>query len=82
MKDDMSRSLLPVEVEVELTRINLPLSELGTLRPGAVLPLRQRDDDPVTLKIGGRAIARAELVDIDGEVGARILELVEREEGR
>lgn len=82
MSDDLSRSLLPIEVEVELTRFNLPLSELGTLRPGAVLPLRQRDEDPVTLKVGGRAIARAELVDIDGEVGARILELIERGGGR
>jgi type III secretion protein Q len=80
MSDDLSQSLLPIEVEVELTRFSLPLSELATLRPGAVVPLRQHDSDPVTLRVGGRPIARAELVDIDGEVGARILELLEREE--
>lgn len=80
MSDALSHCLLPIEVEVELTRLSLPLSQVATLRPGAVLPLRQSDADPVTLRIGGRAIARAELVDVDGEVGARILSLVSGEE--
>jgi type III secretion protein Q len=64
---------LPVEVEVELTRITLRVGELATLRPGAVIPLRISPVDPVTLRIGDRVIARAELVEIDGELGARII---------
>jgi type III secretion protein Q len=82
LSDETSRSTLPIELEVELTRLCLPLSEIATLRPGAVLPLRQREEAPVTLKIGGFAIARAELVDIDGEVGARILQLIDRGNGK
>ncbi len=66
---------LPVEVEVELTRVNLRIGELATLRPGAVIPLRISPIDPVTLRVGDRAIARAELVEIDGELGARIIGL-------
>jgi type III secretion protein Q len=66
---------LPVEVEIELTRLQLPVAELATLKPGAVLPLHISASQPVMLRIGDRAVARAELVEIDGELGARILTL-------
>lgn len=66
---------LPVEVEIELTRLLLPLSELAGLKPGALLPLRINASEPVLLRVGDRVVARAELVDLDGEVGARILTL-------
>jgi len=66
---------LPVEVEVQLTRISLRVGELATLRPGAVIPLRISPVDPVSLRVGDRVIARAELVEIDGEMGARIIGL-------
>ncbi|WP_257460733.1 FliM/FliN family flagellar motor switch protein [Archangium lipolyticum] len=67
---------LPVEVEIELTRLLLPISELAGLKPGALLPLRINASEPVLLRVGDRVVARAELVDIDGEVGARILTLI------
>ena len=67
---------LTVEVEVELARVALPLGELAMLREGGVLGLRVRAADPVLLRVGDRAVARAELVDIEGEVGARILALL------
>ena len=67
---------LPVEVEVELTRLRLSVAELATLRPGAILPLRINGSDPVLLRVGDRAVARAELVEIEGEVGARVLSLL------
>jgi type III secretion protein Q len=66
---------LPVEVEIELTRLMLPLSELAGLKPGALLPLRINASEPVLLRVGDRVVARAELVDLEGEVGARILTL-------
>jgi type III secretion protein Q len=67
---------LPVDVEIELTRLMLPLSELAALKPGQLLPLRINASEPVLLRVGDRAVARAELVDIEGEVGARILSLL------
>ncbi len=67
---------LPVDVEIELTRLMLPLSELAALKPGHLLPLRINASEPVLLRIGDRAVASAELVDIEGEVGARILSLL------
>jgi type III secretion protein Q len=67
---------LPVEVEVELARLRMPLSELAMLKPGAVLALHMNASEPVLLRVGDRAVARAELVEVEGEVGARILALL------
>jgi type III secretion protein Q len=67
---------LPVEVEIELGRIQLPIAELATLRDGSVLALHLDARQPVLLRVGDRAIARAELVELDGEIGARILNLL------
>ncbi|HLL52314.1 MAG TPA: FliM/FliN family flagellar motor switch protein, partial [Myxococcaceae bacterium] len=67
---------LPVDVEVELTRLRLSLAELAGIKPGALLPLHINVTEPVLLRVGDRAVARAELVEIDGEVGARILALL------
>ncbi|MGQ0508693.1 MAG: type III secretion system cytoplasmic ring protein SctQ [Myxococcaceae bacterium] len=66
---------LSVEVEVELARVRLTVAELARLRPGAILSLRCNAAEPVSLWIGDRAVARAELVDVEGELGARILSL-------
>ncbi len=67
---------LPVDVEVELTRVRLTLAGLSRLRPGSVLPLHLHGAEPVLLRVGDRVVARAELVDIEGEVGARILAML------
>ncbi len=67
---------LPVDVEIELTRVMIPLSELAALKPGALLPLHINASEPVLLRVGDRAVARAELVEIEGEVGARVLALL------
>jgi len=66
---------LPVEVDVELCRVNLTLAELGAIQPGGVVALRIGAGEPVQLKVGNDVVALAELVDIDGEIGARILRL-------
>jgi type III secretion protein Q len=67
---------VPVEVEVELTRVRLPLDKLGTLRPGNVIPLHVNAAQQVVLRIGDRAVARAELVEIEGELGARLVSML------
>ncbi|HEX8703117.1 MAG TPA: type III secretion system cytoplasmic ring protein SctQ [Myxococcaceae bacterium] len=76
MEQSEGMPALPVDVEIELTRLMLPLSELAALKPGQLLPLRINASEPVLLRVGDRAVARAELVDIEGEVGARILSLL------
>ena len=73
---DMTVTSLPVDVEIELTRLRLTLGELSSLKPGALLPLRISSSEPVYLRVGDRRVARAELVEIENEVGARILDLL------
>jgi type III secretion protein Q len=70
------RSAVSVELSIELSRVSLPLSELAALKPGGILPLHLHVAEPVVLRVGDRPIARAELVDIEGSVGARILGLL------
>jgi len=74
---DPQLSALPVELDVELGRVLLTLGELSALAPGAIVPLRISVGDPVFLRAGDRRVARAELVELEGEVAARVLELVE-----
>jgi len=64
---------LPVTLEVELARLEIPLGDLARLEPGAALPLPVDRRGLVTLRAGERPVARGELVDLDGAVGVRIL---------
>jgi type III secretion protein Q len=64
---------LPVTLEVELARVEIPVGELARLEPGSVLPLPIDRRGLVTLRAGERAVARGELVDVDGAVAVRVL---------
>ena len=66
---------IPVTLEVELARVPLTLADLARLEPGATLPLCLDQRGLVTLRLGERALARGELVDVDGAVGVRILSM-------
>jgi type III secretion protein Q len=67
----------PVLLEVELATVAVPLRDLARIAPGAVLPLGLDRSGQVTLRIGDRAVARGELVEVDGAVGVRIAWLAE-----
>ena len=60
---------------VELGRINLPLRQLAELRPGDVVELDREVGEPVDLASNGRLIARGELVQVDTELGVRIIQV-------
>jgi flagellar motor switch protein FliN len=67
-----------VELAVEIGRVKLPLRELLSLSPGAVLELDRAADAPVDVLVNGCLVARGEVVVIDGEFGVRITAVVER----
>jgi len=66
---------LPVTLEVELARVEISLADLARLEPGMALPLGVDRRGLVTLRAGERAIARGELVELEGAVGVRILSI-------
>jgi type III secretion system YscQ/HrcQ family protein len=63
---------IPITLEVELCRLEVTIAELARLEPGAVLPLALDRQGLVTLRAGDRAVARGELVEVEGAVGVRI----------
>jgi type III secretion protein Q len=62
----------PVLLEVELAAVAVPLREVARIAPGVVLALGLDRSGRVTLRIGGRAVARGVLVEVDGAVGVRV----------
>jgi type III secretion protein Q len=66
---------LPVTLEVELVRFPVMLADLARLEPGAILNLPVDRRGLVTLRAAERAVARGELVDVDGAVGVRVLSI-------
>ena len=64
---------VPVVVRVEIGVATMRAREWATLGRGDVIALGRPIGDAVTLRVGGLAVARGELVDIEGEVGVRIL---------
>lgn len=65
-----------VVVRVEVAEVSLTAREWARLSPGDVLETGVRIAEPVALRVNGRVVARGELVDVEGEVGVRIRELV------
>jgi type III secretion system YscQ/HrcQ family protein len=66
---------LPVEVTAELGRVTMTGRELLELRPGAVILVGRPLSGPVDLTVGGRVVARGELVDVEGEIGVRVTQV-------
>lgn len=66
---------VPVVVRVELGSVSMSAREWAALRPGDVVQTGRRLGEPVLLRSGGHVVARGELVNIEGEVGVRVLEV-------
>jgi len=65
----------PVVVRLELGTVEMSAAEWAALRPGDVLTSGRRPEEGVSLRTGGREIARGELVEIEGEIGVRITQV-------
>jgi len=64
-----------VDMVVELGRVNVSAADVMGLRPGQVIELTKSPSDPVDLVVDGKRIGQGELVEIEGELGVRILSL-------
>lgn len=70
--------VLDVELEltVELGELRLPLKQLLHLQQGDRLALGKRQDEPVTILVDGRAVARGEALVVDGSLAVKITEIL------
>lgn len=67
---------LQTSLSVEMGRVSMSLRALGELRTGQIVELSQKPGDSVDLVVGDKSIGKGELVNIEGELGVRILSLV------
>lgn len=66
---------IPVEVVIELGRLRMVLRELAALDEEDVIELDQPIDRPLDLVVGGKRLARGELVMVGDRVALRITEV-------
>lgn len=64
----------PVVVRVEVASITLEAQQWATLGVGDVVATNVRIGEPVTLRAGGKAFARGELCELEGELAVKILQ--------
>lgn len=63
---------VPVKVSVEVGRAKMSLAELIKLTPGSVLELDREAHEPVDILVGGKLVARGEVVTIGDKYGVRV----------
>jgi len=66
----------PVVVRIEMGTVSMTAREWAELGPGDVIEAGRRIAEPVILRVAGREVARGELINLEGELGVRIRELV------
>ena len=68
---------VPMTVQVEVGRVTMTLGEiLDELEVGASIRLDRHAGDPVEVYVNGALFARAEVVVLQDQIGARIIEVV------
>lgn len=67
---------VPLVIEAEMGRSSKSLRDVLRIGEGSVIDFDKEANEPVDLTINGRLIARGEIVEIEGNYGVRITELI------
>jgi len=67
---------IPLHVSVELARVPVTAEEVVALRAGQVVQLGRPASSAVELSVNGKIVAQGELVEVDGQLGVKITQLV------
>ncbi len=73
---------LPVEVIIELGRTRLTIRQLAELDRDDVVDLSRGSDAPLDVVVGGKVLARGEVVMVGEKMALRITELVDESSTR
>ena len=65
----------PLQLAVELARVPVTADEVVALKVGQVIELQRSPGEPVELSVNGKVVARGELVEVEGQLGVRVLSL-------
>jgi flagellar motor switch protein FliN/FliY len=67
---------IPVHLAAVLAKQSIALKDVIEMRPGEVIDFKKNPQEPIDLVVNGKLVAKAELVLVDGKIGARIVKLV------
>lgn len=67
---------IPVHLAAVLAKKSLALKDVIEMRQGEVIDFKKPMGEPIDLVVNGKLVAKAELVLVDGRIGARIVKLV------
>jgi type III secretion protein Q len=67
---------VPIRLSVEIGERTMSVNQLSHLRVGQTIELNRNPADLVMLRAGGDLVAQGELVNIEGQLGVRILKFV------
>ena len=74
--DALSFDEMEIELRFEVGRKQIPLKDLGNLKPGYAFDLEAPIDRSVAIRANGKKIGCGELVQINDHIGVRIVEMV------
>lgn len=77
--DPLDLSELPLAVDFDLARVQLPYASVATWRAGSLIELTPPASDngvPVTIRVNGAMVGTGDIVRIDERIGVRITRLV------
>lgn len=78
--NDLSLVLdVPVEISVQLGHRTLPVSDVLSLGPGAVVELGKAAGESLDILVNGKLVARGEAVVVGEKYGVRITEVLNRD---
>ena len=63
---------VPITLSFELGKVSLPLTDVRTLGPGAVVLFTDGSPDSVTITSAGQTLGHGEIVDVEGQLGIRV----------
>ncbi len=66
---------IPLQLSVELARLSITAEEVLAMKVGQVFDLDRTSASGLDLSVNGRVVGRGELVEIDGNLGVRIVSL-------
>lgn len=66
---------IPLEISVQTGKMSVSLAELYAMREGNTLPLGRTPEEGVDLMVGGKCVAKGELIKLGDKLGVRIIEI-------
>lgn len=67
---------IPVQIDVVLGEVRMPIDELLEMSEGDVLALEKQTSDLIEVFVSDRLLARGKLIVADGQLGVSLVEIV------